>query len=132
MNQIEAAFFGTIARAEVKTSKTSGKSYVRLTVRIGDSDAPQWVSCMVFDPEVIAAADTLKGRAAYFEGALRLDKWTSQDGVEKQGLSCMARVTRLPQIGQNKAAKRNGDDAPVSANQQAQRANDFHDDPLPF
>jgi single-stranded DNA-binding protein len=131
MSGIECAFLGTIARAESKTSK-AGKQYVRLSVRVGDGDALQWVSCMVFDPELIVAADALKGRAAYFEGTLRLDKWTGQDGVEKQGLSCMARLTRLPQIGGNKPTKRD-DGAAAAAPQRAMRARDDDlSDSIPF
>jgi hypothetical protein len=52
-----------------------------------------------------------------------------QDGSEKQGLSVMARVSRVPQIGANRP-KRDGAAAPVP--QRAQRVADELDDAIPF
>ena len=99
---IECAFFGTLGRdAEAKTSK-SGKSYLRLNVRVGDGDAAQWVSVMAFDSKAIELADKLvKGANVYVEGRLALDEWTGQDGAKRHGLSVMSFHCRLAQIGRN-------------------------------
>jgi single-strand DNA-binding protein len=132
MSQIEAAFFGVLGRdCESKVSK-NGKPYLRLAVRVGDGESSQWINVTSFDADAIAAADRLtKGARLYVEGRLQLDEWQAQDGTAKHGLSCMSWHTRLAQIGRNKP-KRDGDGVPSPANQQAQRSNDFHDDPLPF
>ena len=127
---IEAAFFGTLGRdAESKTSK-NGKDYLRINVRVGDGDAVQWCSVMVFDPEAIAAADRLvRGSRVYIEGSLKLGSWQRQDGTERHGLSVMSWHTRLAAIGRNKP-RRERDEAsderkPSSA--QSSAAN-HHDD----
>jgi single-stranded DNA-binding protein len=131
---IEAAFFGTLGRdAEAKVSKTSGKTYLRLAVRVGDGDDSQWINTNCFDASAIEAADRLvKGARVYCEGSLKLDKWTAQDGTERHGLSCMARLTRLPQIGANKpqSAKRDGDAAPAPVQRAQPQRSPQHDDDL--
>jgi single-stranded DNA-binding protein len=122
MSGIDAAFFGTLGRdGEAKTSK-SGKSYVRLNVRIGEGDAAQWINETAFDPQAIADTGKLvKGSRVYCEGSLSLDKWKTQDGTERQSLSCTARLTRLPTIGRNKPKReREPDEAPLAPR------NDFH------
>jgi single-stranded DNA-binding protein len=100
---IEAASFGTLGRdAETKTSK-AGKTYLKLNVRVGDGDTPQWISVMAFDQEAIAAADRmLKGAKVYIEGRLSLDEWTGADGAKRHGLSVMSFHCRLSPIGRNK------------------------------
>jgi len=61
---IEAAFFGSLGKnAEQKTS-ASGKRYLRLSVRVGDGDAAQWLSVLAFDPAAIEVADKLVQRRA--------------------------------------------------------------------
>jgi single-stranded DNA-binding protein len=103
MSGIQAAFFGALGRdAEVKTSK-SGTGYLRLTVRVGDGDAAQWVGVLAFDEDAIQAADRLlKGARVYVEGRLTLQSWTDHHGAARHGLSCMSWHTRLSQIGRNK------------------------------
>jgi len=123
---IEAAFFGTLGRdAESKISK-NGRTYLRLSVRVGDGDAVTWVSVMSFDPEAIELADKmLKGARVYCEGRLSLDEW-EKDGVKRTGLSCMSFHTRLSAIGRNKPKRT--DDQPAQA---AAPGGDFYDDPIP-
>jgi single-stranded DNA-binding protein len=115
MSAIEAAFFGSLGRdAEAKTSKT-GKSYLRLNVRVGDGDAAQWINVMAFDPNAIAVVDKLiKGAACYVEGSIRLDKWTAADGAERTGLSCLSWHCRLSQIGRSKPKRSNTTDRPAT------------------
>jgi single-stranded DNA-binding protein len=75
MTGIQCAFFGVINRVEPKTAKASGKAYLKINFREGDGDAAQWINCMVFDPEVNAAADKLRaGMKLYIEGNLKLDR----------------------------------------------------------
>jgi len=126
---VEAAFFGVLGRdGEVKTSK-SGKTYIRLNVRIGDGEDVQWVNVTSFDPQAIALVDKLvKGARVYVEGSLKLDKWQAQDGTERQSLSCMARLTRLPTIGRNRPRRQ---EAPDEAALLATR-NEFHSDEIGF
>jgi single-stranded DNA-binding protein len=107
MSNIECAFTATVHTAELKTSK-AGKQYLQINGRIGSGDDVTWIQIRSFDADAIAGAGRFtKGCSAYCEGTLRLDKWTAQDGSEKQGLSCMARLTRLPAIGANRP-KRDG------------------------
>lgn len=135
MSGIEAAFFGSVgADAERKTSK-SGKEYLRLNVRVGDGDAAQWVSVLAFDLSAVELADRfVRGARIYCEGRSSTSKWTGQNGAKRFGLSVMSRHTRLAQIGRNKA-NRDGEkghdktDKPIAA---AQKANDFHDDEIPW
>ena len=109
MSAIEAAFFGSLGRdAESKTSK-AGKPYLRINVRVGDDDAAQWVSVMVFDAKAIDVADKLvKGARVYVEGKLSIDEWTGQDGAKRHGLSAMSWHCRLSQIGRNRPTRDNG------------------------
>jgi single-stranded DNA-binding protein len=60
------------------------------------------------DRAIEARDKMLKGARVYVEGKLSLNKWVSQDGVEKTGLSVMSWHTRLAQIGRNKRKNDNG------------------------
>ncbi len=103
MSAIEAAFFGALGRdAESKVSK-NGKPYLRLNVRVGDSDSAQWVSVMCFDEEAIRIAPMMtKGARIYVEGRIEISEWSGQDGAQRHGLSCLSWHTRLAQIGRHK------------------------------
>ena len=127
MAGIEAAFFGTLGRdAEAKTSK-AGKTYLKLNVRVGEGDTPQWISVMAFDQEAIAAADRmLKGAKVYIEGRLSLDEWTGADGAKRHGLSVMSFHCRLAAIGRNKAKRERATESPAPGG-----AVPFNDD-IPF
>jgi single-strand DNA-binding protein len=133
MSGIEAAFFGALGRdAEAKTSK-SGKNYLRLNVRVGDGDAVQWVSVMVFGDEVPELALKLrKGARVYVEGSIKLDQWTAQDGTKRHSLNVLSWHCRLASIGHNKPARaRDNRDRKPSATAAA-TGNDFHNDEIPF
>jgi single-stranded DNA-binding protein len=125
---IEAAFLGTIARAELKMSQ-AGRQYLRFSCRVGDGESSQWVSVVSFDAEAIAVAEKfVKGARVYVEGhGLKIDKWTGQDGTEKTGLSCMSGHTRLAAIGANRP-KRDGDAAPDRRGSQRAHANEIDDE----
>ena len=104
---IEAAFFGILTRdAEAKTS-AAHKPYLRIIgLRIGDGDKAQWVSVTAFDQDAIATADKfVKGARVYVEGRLTLDKWKSNAGDDRSGLSVMSWHCRLAQIGRNKTKR---------------------------
>ncbi len=75
---IECAFLGALGRdAEPKTSQ-AGKPYLRLSLRIGNDDAAQWVSVLAFDPSAVELADRFtKGARVYVEGSLSLNEWTN-------------------------------------------------------
>jgi single-stranded DNA-binding protein len=130
---IETAFFAVVARVETKTAKTSGKPYLRLNLRDGDGESAQWINCMVFEPDVVAAADKLKaGMKLYIEGNLRLDRWQASDGSgEKSGLSVMANHVRVPQIGTNKPKREDDASSRAPGNVRAQRYSEL-DDAIPF
>jgi len=109
---IEAAFLGTLGRdAESKTS-SRGKPYLRTSARVGDGEHAQWVNITAFDVKAIADADKfVKGTRVYFEGRLTLDRWTTQDGAERHGLSLISWHCRLAQIGRNKPQQKPRDQA---------------------
>ena len=138
MSGIECAFLGTLARAaEAKISKT-GKQYVRLNVRVGDTEA-QWVNVLCFDQDAIDQAGKLtKGSKVYVEGGgLKIDEWTGSDGATRHGLSCMSWHCRLASIGRNKPAKRKSSITSVDVATPSRAAppsggGDFYDDSIPF
>jgi single-stranded DNA-binding protein len=131
MSAIEAAFFGALGRDAERKTSSSGKSYLRLNVRVGDGDAVQWINVTSFDANAIEAAEKLvKGARVYIEGRLSLDDWTAKDGSKRQSLSCMSWHTRLSKIGRNRREEKSDREAarpyaPVG------RAAPFDDD-LPF
>jgi single-stranded DNA-binding protein len=132
MSGIEAAFFGALARdAEAKVSK-SGKSYLRFTARVGDGDSVSWVSVMAFDQRATETAEKfVKGARVYVEGTIRLEEWAGQDGATRHGLSCMSWHCRLSEIGRNRPKRER---RPIAQNppQTVSRANNYHDDTIPF
>lgn len=71
-----------------------------------------------------------KGSQAYFEGSIRYDKYTGQDGVEKYSTDIIA--DEMQMLGgkqqEGSASARPQRSAPA---QQAP-ADDFHDDDIPF
>lgn len=127
MSGIEAAFFGSLGKdGERKTSK-AGKEYLRLNVRVGDSEAAQWINVTAFDASAIETAEKfVKAARIYVEGRLSLDEWTAQDGAKRTSLSCLSWHCRLAQIGRNKPSRARVDDKPT-----AQSAGAFNDK-IPF
>ena len=131
MTGIEAAFFGSLSRdGELKTSK-AGKKYLRLSVRVDNGEAAQWVSVMAFDEKAIGAADKLvKSARVYVEGRIELSEWSGQDGAKRHGLSCLSWHTRLSEIGRSKPRR----PADVAADRPGAKPgrHDFHDDEIGF
>ena len=127
---IECALFGTLGRdAERKTSK-GGRSGLRLSVRVGDGDAAQWVSVLAFDAEAIAVADKMvKGARVYLEGRLSLDTWRGSDGADRQGINVMSWHCRLSKIGRNRPKQPSKAEPSRSA---ASSDSGFYSDPIPF
>lgn len=104
---IEAAFFGTLGRDATEKISGTGKSYLRLSIRVGDGETAAWVSVTAFDKNALAsAAKFIKGARVYCEGTLRLNEWTGADGEQRRGLSVMSWHCRLAQIGRNRERKR--------------------------
>jgi len=141
MSGIECAFFGQLGRdAEPRVSK-SGRTYLKLNVRVGNDDAAQWVSVLAFDDKAIEVTDRLvKGARVYIEGTLSTNEYTGQDGEKRLGLSAMSWHCRLAQIGRQKIRREEtkvsvaGGKAyhsPRSAPAGRLPGNDF-DDPIPF
>ena len=149
---IEAALFGMLGKnAETKTS-AAGKPYLRLNIRTGVGDAPQWLSAMCFDADAIALADKMvKGARVYIEGTIKLDEWTGQDGAKRHGLSLLSWHCRLSQIGRNRPRRPVGaredrpkaaatgraradasDYAPIGAEARPPKGHPAFDDDIPF
>jgi single-strand DNA-binding protein len=113
---IDVAFYGFLAAdAEARTSK-AGKQWVRLRVGIGKDEDIQWVSVAVFGKAIEAAAELRKGDRCYIEGAIKLESWRGQDGVERHGLSVAAfKCDRTHQIGRHRPKRERDDSGGVSA-----------------
>lgn len=135
---IETAFFGVLGRDGERKVSGSGKSYVRLNVRVGEGDTGQWVNVTTFDQSAIDAADRMaKGARVYVEGKLSVDEWTAQDGSKRHGLSVMSWHCRLSQLGRNKPSKQDkptSGQVAASRNTHASLGNGQHDlnDDVPF
>jgi single-stranded DNA-binding protein len=133
---IEVAFFGSLGRdAEAKTSK-AGKPYLRMSMRVGDGEAVQWISVLAFDAKAAGQPDKfVAGARLYVEGTLRVEEWTGQDGTRRHGLSVMSWHCRLAEIGRNRPKRDKGerksaaDGKPGAA---PPTRNNFHDDEIPF
>jgi single-stranded DNA-binding protein len=100
---IDCAFFGFLAAdAEQRTSQ-AGKVWVRMRVGVGKDDAVQWVSVAVFGKAAETAGELKKSDRVYCEGAIKLDTWRGQDGIERHGLSVACfKLEKTHQIGRNK------------------------------
>jgi single-stranded DNA-binding protein len=129
---LTAPFTEPSHRCEPKTS-ANGKPYLRLSVRVGDGDAVQWVTVLAFDDEAIAQADKFEqGSKVYIEGRISINEWTGRDGEKKTGLNVMSFHTRLPQIGRNRAKKERPAKHDADAQHRAaQVAEPFLDDDIP-
>jgi single-stranded DNA-binding protein len=115
---IECALFGMLTKdADARTGK-SGKPFALLNLLVGDGDARQFVSAIVFGDAAGNVATLEKGRRVYLEGKIEISEWTDRDGNKKCGLK----------VASFHAEARRGRRAHVAP---AAR-NDFHDDPLPF
>jgi single-stranded DNA-binding protein len=100
-------------------------------VGVGKDDDVQWISVAVFGKHAEAAAELKKSDRVYVEGSLKMDSWVGADGLERHGLSVAAwHCERTHLIGQNKRPREHRS-RPERATQ-GERANDFHDDEIPF
>jgi single-stranded DNA-binding protein len=122
---IECAFFGFLAAdAELRTSQ-AGKQWGRLRIGVGKDDAMQWVSVAVFGKAVETAAELKKGDRCYVEGAIKLDTWHGNDGIERHGLAVTSfKIEKTHQIGRNrpKREEQKQDGPPTSGQERAARS----------
>lgn len=106
---IDCAFFGFLtADAEPRVSN-AGKKWTRLRAGVG-KDVLQWVQIAVFGDAADDAADLKKADRVYIEGTIKIDHWTSSDGVERHGLSVAShKCVRTHNIGRNRKSKQKDD-----------------------
>jgi single-stranded DNA-binding protein len=129
MTGIECALFGTLTRdADCRTSK-AGKPFTLLNVVVGDGDARQFVSVIVFGDSAVTVARLEKGRRVYIEGRVEVSEWTGQDGVKRSGLKVTSfHAIEVFKIGRRR--ERKNDDGKTAKS--APASNDFHSDEIPF
>jgi single-stranded DNA-binding protein len=71
------------------------------------------VACFGEVAERIAASVT-KGDKVYCEGSMRLERWTTHDGLARADLNCAAwKVEPLGKIGRNKPKRQADSQAPL-------------------
>jgi single-strand DNA-binding protein len=109
MHGIHATFEGRLGReAELRTAK-KGKPWLSFSLAVdteGEEDAltTTWVRVAYFGEDAESLVGRLrKGVGVYCEGRLRLDTWTTQEGVRRSGLSIVAwQIVPLGQIGKKR------------------------------
>jgi single-stranded DNA-binding protein len=103
-NEIECAFQGRIGNEPVQRMTKSGKPWLSFSVLVGADDAAQWLQVALFGDSVSDLAPRLKkGERVYVEGTVRLDKWTTHDGTERQGLKVSSfKAVAIGQIGERR------------------------------
>src|SRR5262249_4872071 len=106
MTGIECAFFGALTRdADSRTSK-AGKPFALLNVVVGDGEARQFVSAIVFGDAAGEVAALEKGHKVYVEGKIEISEWTGQDGAKRAGLKVVSfRAREVSQIGDRRPKK---------------------------
>jgi single-strand DNA-binding protein len=107
---IECAFIGQLAAdAELKTYQ-GDKPMGAVRVGVGTGENTQWIGIVTFGDRAHQLVQGLqRGNRVYVEGRLKLETWTSKDGVQKSGLKVSAwKIEKLAQIGANKSAPANG------------------------
>src|SRR5262249_15826765 len=99
---IECAFFGALTRdADQRVSKSG-----MLNVVVGDGEARQFVSAIVFDDSAVTVATLEKGRRVYIEGRIEISEWTSQDGAKRSGLKVTSfHAMEVSKIGRRRERK---------------------------
>jgi single-stranded DNA-binding protein len=128
---IECALFGTLTKdADARTGK-SGKPFTLLNLVVGDGDARQFVSAIVFGEGAGNVATLEKGRRVYLEGKIEISEWTDRDGNKKHGLKVASfHAIEVSKIGRRRERKAADKSSATAA--RVTPTNDFHDDPLPF
>jgi single-stranded DNA-binding protein len=129
MTGIECAFFGALTRdADHRISK-NGKPFTLLNAVVGDGEARQFVSVIVFGDAAGEVAQLEKGRRVYCEGRIEINEWVGQDGAKRAGLKVVSFNAReVSKIGRRKDRKPAAGASPAPQ----QHGGDFYDDPVPF
>jgi single-stranded DNA-binding protein len=129
MTGIECAFFGALTRdADSRTSK-AGKPFTLLNVAVGDGEARQFVSVIVFGDAAGDVAALEKGRRVYVEGRIEINEWTGNGGAKRSGLNVVSFNAReVSKIGDRKPAAKSNTASTTSA----QEDNRFYDDEIRF
>jgi single-stranded DNA-binding protein len=130
MTSLECALFGTLIKdADVRTGK-SGKLFALLNLVVGDGDARQFISCIVFGESAGKVGKLEKGRRVCLEGKIEISEWTDRDGKSRAGLKVASfHGTEVSKIRRRRERKP-ADDGPGAA--APAKRNDFHDDEIPF
>ena len=137
---IEAACVGTLTRdADHRTSK-NGKPFTLLNVQVGEGDAKQFVSAIVFGDAAMKVANLERGRHVYLEGKIELSEWTGQDGKTRAGLKIasfnaeeVAKIGRRRERKDVKPAETDGGRTEKFGSSPPRPAtDDFYSDPIPF
>ena len=107
MKGIECAFAGTLGRDAAVRTAASGRTWLPLSVIVGEEPDEQWVNVACFSATTAELAPQLtKGTQIYVEGKLKLRSWESQDGAIRYGLSVSASLVQpLALIGQRRPKK---------------------------
>lgn len=98
MNQ--CIFSGRIGQEPQMGQVSSGDALLKfsLAVSVGRRDNPQtmWIRCSIFGRRASALESILaKGQKVTVSGAIKLDEFTSKDGVAKQSLSMIVNDIEL-------------------------------------
>jgi single-stranded DNA-binding protein len=109
---IESALVGTLTRdADFRTSK-SGKPFTLLNIQVGDGEARQYVSAIVFGDAATKVANLERGRHVYIEGKIEISEWTGSDGKLRAGLKIMSfEAEEIGKIGRRRERKPAGSPA---------------------
>jgi single-strand DNA-binding protein len=128
---IDCAFYGFLAADADPRISQAGKRWTRLRVGVGrEKAAIQWVSVSVFGKAAETAAALKKSNRCYIEGQIKLDSWTGNDGIERQGLSVAAhKCERTHNIGRDKPKR---EAAPQQMPVAQSGGGSVFDDPIPF
>ena len=120
---IECCFLSRLSSdAEQKQSK-AGKTYLKLSFRMGDGDGAERINVISFDQKALQDSDKfVRGAAVYVEGKLSINRWKGLDGGDRSAISVMSFHSRLSQIGSNKTKRDKRDDASVAGGYVAPRS----------
>jgi single-stranded DNA-binding protein len=128
---IDCAFFGFLAADAERKISQAGKLWARLRIGVGKDEGVQWVSVAVFGKAAEAAGELRKGDRCYIEGAIRLNTWRGNDGVDRHELSVAAfKCDQTHQIGRNRPKRERQRAAPRTSPPQA--GDDELNDAIPF
>lgn len=94
----------------------------------------QWHNCVVFGKLAEVCAEWLhKGSLAYFEGRMKLEKWTGKDGTEKSATKIV--VSEMRMLGGKSEGKTNsgaGADSGMKPGDPFEGMPPVPDDDIPF